>query len=172
LKGKFLLILCFAGMIVSCAPLSREIMRQVDESLTYQVVQQDPQRYMGKTVLWGGVIIETINKRDETVMKVRQAELDMIKRPQTLDRSAGRFLVKSAGFLDPEIYGEGREITVAGEVAGKEVLPLGNTQYSYPVLLAKKIYLWEKQKPYYPYWGDYPYWWYGYPPWGYPPYYW
>lgn len=48
----------------------------------------------------------------ETVMKVRQTELDIEKRPQTLDRSAGRFLVKSAGFLDPEIYKEGREITV------------------------------------------------------------
>ncbi len=161
-----MLILWFVGLIASCAPLSIEIMRQVDESLTYQVVQQDPQRYVGKTVLWGGVIIETVNKTDETVMKVRQTELDFEKRPQTLDRSAGRFLVISAGFLDPEIYKEGREITVGGEVRGKEVLPLGDTQYSYPVILAKEIYLWEKRQlasPYYPYWWGYPYGWYGYP---------
>jgi outer membrane lipoprotein len=172
LKRRFLLTLCFSGVIASCAPLSSEIMRQVDESLTYQVVQQDPQRYSGKTVLWGGVIIETINKMDVTVMKVGQTELDFEKRPQTLDRSAGRFLVRSAGFLDPAIYREGREITVAGEVAGKEILPLGDTQYSYPVILAKEIYLWEKRKPYYPYGWDYPYGWYGYPYGWYPPYYW
>ena len=174
MKRKFLLILCFAGVIVSCAPLSGEIMRQVDESLTYQVFQQDPQRYVGKTVLWGGVIIETINKMDVTVMKVRQTELDFEKRPQNLDRSAGRFLVRSAGFLDPAIYKEGREITVAGEVGGREVLALGGTQYSYPVILAKEIYLWEKRQlvsPYYPYWWGYPYGWYGYPYWMDLPYY-
>ena len=172
MKRKFLLILCLAGVIVSCAPLSIEIMRQVDESLTYQVVQQDPQRYVGKTVLWGGVILETINKMDVTVMKVRQTELDFEKRPQHLDRSAGRFIVRSAGFLDPAIYKEGREITVAGEVAGKEVLPLGDALYSYPVILAKEIHLWEKRRPYDPYWWDYPYWWYGEPYGWYPPYYW
>ena len=175
MKRKFLIILWSVGLIVSCAPLSKEIMRQVDESLTYQVVQQDPQQYAGKTVLWGGVIIETINKMGETVMVVRQTDLDIEKRPKDLDRSAGRFLVKSAGFLDPEIYKEGREITVGGEVAGKEVLPLGDTQYSYPVVIAKEIHLWEKRqlvRPYDPYWWDYPYGWYGYPHWRYPPYYW
>jgi outer membrane lipoprotein len=171
LKRRFLLILCFAGVIVSCAPLSVEVLRQVDESLTYQVVQRDPQRYSGKTVLWGGVIIETVNKMDVTVMKVRETELDFEKRPEHLDRSSGRFIVRSAGFLDPAIYKEGREITVAGEVAGKEVLPLGDTLYSYPVILAKEIHLWERRKPYYPYWYDYPYWWYG-EPYGWYPYYW
>ena len=172
MKRKLLLIPCFAGVIVSCAPLSIEIMRQVDESLTYQVVQQDPQRYAGKTVLWGGVIIETINKMDVTVMKVRETELDFEKRPQHLDRSAGRFIVRSAGFLDPAIYKEGREITVAGEVAGKETLPLGDALYSYPVILAKEIHLWEKRRPYDPYWWDYPYWWNGDSYGWYPPYYW
>lgn len=179
MKKKFLLIFWLVGLIISCAPLSKEIMREVDESLTFQVVQQDPARFLGKVVLWGGVIIETINKKDETVLKVRQTELDIEKRPENLDRSAGRFLVKSAGFLDPEIYKEGREITVAGEVGGKEILPLADTQYSYPVILAKEIHLWEKRQLvspyypyYYPYWWHYPYGWHGYPYGWYPPYYW
>ena len=162
MKGKIWLVLWMAGLMASCAPLSREVLRQVDEALTYGVVQQDPQRHSGKNILWGGVIIETINKQDETVLKVRQTNLDLEKRPKNLDRSAGRFIVRSAGFLDPAIYKEGREITVGGEVAGREVLPLGETKYSYPVILAKEIHLWEKRQETAPlllwYWDRYPFW--------------
>ena len=173
MKREFLILLLMAGVMVSCAPLSREIMSQVDETLTFQVVQQDPDRHVGKTVLWGGVVADITNKQNETDLKVRQTGLDIEKRPKDLDRSAGRFIVRYTGFLDPAIYQAGREVTVAGEVVGKEVLPLGKIQYSYPVILAKEIHLWEKPeplRPYYPYYWD-PFWSpYWYPYWGYRPY--
>lgn len=166
MNSRLGVVLLFAGFMTSCAPLSKEIMNQVDETLTYQVVQQGPDRYLGKTVLWGGVIVEVTNRQNETELKVAQTELDIEKRPKDLDRSGGRFIVRYAGFLDPAIFQAGREITVAGEVAGKEFLPLGRTQYSYPVLMAKEIHLWEKRemiRPYYPYYWD-PFWGpYGYP---------
>ncbi len=171
MKNRLLIVLLVAGFIASCAPLSREIMSQVDETLTFQVVQKDPDRFLGKIVLWGGVIADITNKQNETDLKVRQTDLDIEKRPKNLDRSAGRFIVRYAGFLDPAIFQAGREITVAGEVAGKEVLPLEKIQYSYPVILAKEIHLWERLlpvRPYYPYYWDpfwgpywYPYRWYG-----------
>jgi outer membrane lipoprotein len=73
---------------------------------------------------------------------------------------------------------EGREITVAGEIAGREALPLAGIQYTYPVILAKEIHLWENRPPLlslpllglspvlgalrvpygYPYWRYRPYW--------------
>ncbi len=171
MNGRLVIVLFAAGFLVSCAPLSREIMSQVDNTLTYQVVQQNPERYVGKIVLWGGVIVEVTNKEGETDIKVRQTELDVEKRPKDLDRSAGRFIVRYAGFLDPAIYRAGRLITVAGQVAGKEAHPLGNIQYSYPVLEAKEIYLWEVQeymRPTYPYYWNYPYWWGRYPWWYWP----
>ena len=164
-----------AVLLASCAPVSKEIMSQVDETLTYQVVQQDPDRYKGKTVLWGGVIVQTTNRQNETVLTVTQTQLDIEKRPKDLDRSAGRFIVRYEGFLDPNIFKEGREITVGGDIAGKEVLPLGGIQYTYPVLIGREIHLWEKPQPispyYYPYYygydpfWDYPFWWgpYRYP---------
>ena len=171
-------LLLLAALTFSCAPLSQEVMRQVDQNLTYTVVQKNPEAYRGKNVLWGGVIIETITRPGETLIKVRETELDYEKRPTNMDHSAGRFLVQSPGFLDPAIYAEGREITVAGELAGTKVLPLGETRYRYPLVLAKEIHLWEKRQeirsydPYYwPYWG-YPYRWYRHPFWGYPPYWW
>ncbi|MBI4495898.1 MAG: Slp family lipoprotein [Deltaproteobacteria bacterium] len=162
---KFYWSILFAGLISSCAPLSREVMRQVDPVLTFAEVQRDPERYRGKVVLWGGKIIETINRPNETVIKVAQTELDLEKRPKNLDTSQGRFLVRYSGFLDPAIYGRDREITVAGEVAGKEVQQVGTMPYPYPVILAREIYLWEKPDRYYRYpppwyFEPYPYWWY------------
>jgi len=171
----FLMILLSAGMIVSCAPFSQEMMRHADESLTLREVQKDLQPFLGKTVLWGGVIIETTNRKEEAILQVMQTNLDYQKRPTDLDRSRGRFLVRHTGFLDPVIYRRGREITVVGEVAGKEILPLGEIQYAYPIILAKEIRLWERRpqvRPVYPlwYWDPYPYWWYRHPSWWYRPY--
>jgi outer membrane lipoprotein len=70
------------------------------------------------------------------------------------------------GFLDAAIYSEGREVTVAGEVKGKRVLPLGEIQYAYPLISIKELYLWPpkiKKGFFYPY----PHWYY---PWWYDPY--
>jgi outer membrane lipoprotein len=178
MRRIFVVLLASTAILFSCAPLSKEVMRQVDETLTYQIVQKDPGEFLGKTVLWGGVIVKTTNRQDETILEVRQSELDIEKRPKSPDSSAGRFIVRHAGFLDPVIYKEGREITVAGEIAGKEVLPLGGIQYTYSVILAKEIHLWERIDPLYyryPYWDYPPYWgpyWspYGYPYWRHRPY--
>ena len=178
MRHPLVTFLLLAMWAVSCAPLSKEVMRQVDQDLTYPVVQNNPEAYRGRNILWGGVIVETMNRPGETLLKVRETELDYEKRPTNVDRSAGRFLVQSPGFLDPAIYAEGREITVAGELAGIRVLPLGETQYPYPFVIAKEIRLWEKRRPIrsydpydWPYWG-YPYRWYRHPFWGYPPYWW
>jgi outer membrane lipoprotein len=110
---QILLTFSLIALLSACAPvISKQSLREVDPPITFQELLKDPRKYRGKVILQGRVIIETLNKMDETVMKVRQTELEIEKRPQTLDRSARRFLVKSAGFLDPEIYKEGREITV------------------------------------------------------------
>lgn len=174
---KFLLLsiaaLALAVPLSSCAPFSRQALREVDRNITLQEVQRDPQPYLGKTVLWGGTIIETVNRDHETVIRVAQTDLDFEKRPTRTDRSAGRFIVRYPQFLDPAIYQKGRELTVVGEVLGKETLPLGEVTYSYPVIRGKEVHLWEKVQPAPAYAGFPPWWWYG-PPysWYGPPYWW
>jgi starvation-inducible outer membrane lipoprotein len=66
-RVRILLFFLAAAFIFSCAPLSKEVMRQVDETLTFQTVQKNPQDFLGKTVLWGGVIVKTTNRQEETV---------------------------------------------------------------------------------------------------------
>ena len=170
---KILILLATFSCIFSCAPFSKNLMDQVDPTIPFSEVQRDPDDFQGKIVLWGGVIIETLNRTNETLLKIRQTELDLEQRPQNTDRSQGRFIIKYSGFLDPAIYKEGREITVAGEITGKEVFPLGNLHYTYPVVTAKEIHLWERQLPYQPYYPPYYYdpfypWWWHRPYWRHP----
>ncbi len=174
--GKTWLLWFAAVITASCAPISSEIRKQADETLTYQIVQRNPDEFVGKTVIWGGVVVQANNRENGSDLIVRQTELDYEERPKNLDRSAGRFIARYPGFLDPAIYQSGREVTVAGEIAGKELQNISGVQYSYPVIKAKQVHLWERPavvSPYYyypypyywdpfwgPYWYPYPYWWY------------
>jgi outer membrane lipoprotein len=172
MKKNFLLLAGFL-FLFACAPFSKSVMDRVDPETSFNEVQRDPEGFRGRVVLWGGVIVETLNRANETLIKVRQTELDLEQRPKYPDRSQGRFIIQYNGFLDPAIYREGREITVAGEITGKEVLPLGNINYTYPVIKAQEIYLWERPIPYRPYYPPYYYdpfypWWWHRPYWRHP----
>jgi outer membrane lipoprotein len=166
MKQWALFLISITMLILSCSPFSKELIRQVDEIRPFREIQGSPENYLKRNVLWGGVIIETTSRKDETLIKVIQTGLDLERRPQDIDISGGRFLVRYPGFLDPDIYEKGREITVIGEITGKEVLSLGEISYVYPVVVPKDIHLWAKRSdaincP--PCWNYYPFWRYGYP---------
>ncbi|MEN6321841.1 MAG: Slp family lipoprotein [Syntrophaceae bacterium] len=168
MKRDLIIILAII-VFISCSPISQEIMKQVDQPLSLKEVLKNADQYKGKMILWGGVIVETINRPEETLIVVTQTALDYEKRPINLDQSEGRFIVKKIGFIDPAIYAKVREITVAGEISGKEELPLGEIKYVYPVVTATQLILWQKlvyppnyYAPWYwePwYWEPYPVWW-------------
>lgn len=163
MKRDLIIILAII-VSISCSPVSQEIMKQVDQTLSLKEVLKNADQYKGKMVLWGGVIVETINKPEETLIIVTQTALGYETRPINHDQSEGRFIVTKGGVLDPAIYEKGREITVAGEISGKKELPLGEIKYAYPIVTATQLILWEKPtySPYYYepwYWYPYPVWW-------------
>ena len=138
--------------------MSQDIRRQADESASFSEIQKSPDRFRGTVVIWGGVIIETTNLKESTAIKVMQTALDFQRRPTNLDRSEGRFVIRVDRFLDPDIFRKGREITVGGPVAGYEVHPIGEIQYTYPVVQANELKIWEKRIDYPPYYYDPWYW--------------
>ena len=152
----FLLLL----LVPACAHvISKDIRANSDLSLTLKQVRANPDAYKGKSVVWGGEIIQVINEEDGTTeIEVYQELLNFRGEPQETSPSEGRFLVLANEFLDPYIYWEGRRITVAGELQGEKTEPLGEMYYRYPLIKSKQIYLWPN---YYPY----PYWWGYYDPW-------
>lgn len=161
---KPVMLLIAAIALSGCAhAISSELRQQSRKDLPFSAVLRNPDVYLGQTVIWGGRIIETVNRENETLVKVLQMPLDYYGMPEDEERSQGRFLARIQGYVDNEIYREGRMVTVAGEISGKETEPLGETQYTYPVITVKEIHLWKQTPIYGPplYWEYYRYDYYG-----------
>jgi outer membrane lipoprotein len=165
---KSLILLFFLVFLSGCAHvISQDLRDRADPALTFREVSNNPDFFRGKYVVWGGEIIQAINQKDgTTLIEVFQRPLGWRGEPKETTASEGRFLVSFEKYLDPYIFRRGREITVAGEILGEKMRPLGEMDYRYPLILGREIYLWEEDYYYpypyyyspYPWWG-YPYWW-------------
>jgi outer membrane lipoprotein len=134
----FMIFLC-----MSCAGgISRQARSQITYFGSFSAVQQEPQKYAGETVLWGGRIIDTQVSNGVTEIAVLQLELGSQDRPQDNDQSHGRFLIRSAQFLDPALYPQGTLITVVGRLEGSENRLIGEMLYSYPAVEPAEIKKW------------------------------
>ena len=168
-----LLLLSIFVFLPGCAHvISKDVRAEVDPTLSFRQVLQDPNSFKGKTVLWGGEIIQTTNQKDgSTLIETLERPLGRQGEPDQTSPSEGRFLVLSEKYMDSYIYRRGKRITVAGEILGEKTKPLGEMDYHYPLISIKQIYLWPVYdyvpSPYYPYYYYDPWWrptpWY---PWG------
>lgn len=161
---RFLSPVVFILLLSGCAHvISRDLRERADLSLRLAAVRENPQAYEGKTVVWGGEVIETFNQKDgTTLLEIFHRPLNWRGEPKEGLSSEGRFLALAERYLDPYLFRKGRKVTVAGEIRGEKRKPLGEMEYRYPLVLAREIHLWEFAPPYRYY---YPYdpWWWGYP---------
>jgi len=136
-------------LLAGCASvISRRVLKEVDQTLSFEQLLENPEVYKGKTVLLGGNIIETQNFSNRTLIIVLQHPLGYRKKPISGDVSKGRFIISVPGFLDPVICRPGRKITVVGSVVGKEVRPLGEREYTYPVIAKRELHIWPPESRY------------------------
>ncbi len=170
MKNRFswMLFLSLMLLLSGCAHvISRDLRMKSDLSLTLARVRQNPEAFKGKWVVWGGEIVETVNQQDGTTqIEIFQKPLGWRGEPQNTTYSEGRFLILADYYLDPYVFRAGKKITVAGEIQGEKIKPLGEMDYRYPLLSSKQIYFWPEY-----YYHPYPYtyydpWWGGYPYWG------
>ena len=118
-------LIMFAGTGCTPKPVAREYRQQAAaEDVTFPMVLANPEAYAGYVVLWGGIIIDTKNLKDGTHITVLETPLHGSERPKSRSFSQGRFIARSARLLDPEIYQQGKKITVAGVVSGRYVVYL------------------------------------------------
>lgn len=140
--------------------MSKSVLVDVDRNVTVDRVQQEPERFANARVLWGGVILGTKNLESTTEIEVIETELDFRDLP-AFDNSTskGRFIISADRYLDPNVYKEGKGITVAGRLQGVSVRKIGKMDYAYPVVRPIEMKLSEEiTQDYYP----------GYPMWAYP----
>jgi outer membrane lipoprotein len=129
--------------------ISPEIRAQVNRNLTFRMVLQNPDAHRGATVIWGGVIVDTQNRRGVTDLVVVETPLKYGDFPSDWDSYQGRFIARTRRFLDPAVFSRGAKVTVAGTVAGEETRPLGATVYHYPVIDVRELHLWAPPPPVY-----------------------
>jgi outer membrane lipoprotein len=166
------LFLFLALALAGCASdIPRPIREAPAGDISLVQALKNPEQHRGARVRWGGAITAVENRRDETWIEIVERPLEENGQPRTTDKSAGRFLARVQGFLDPAIYAPKRLVTATGTLDGNSTRTIGEHLYTYPVVRTEQVYLWpvpvRTEYPYYypPYWYD-P--WY---PWGYPYYY-
>ena len=154
--------------LVSCAPvLSKELMREGQRNVSFAELRANPDAYKSKLYILGGLIVETRFTEQGSQIEVLAVPVDSYGYLKEHERSNGRFLAvypKSKALLDPVVYKEGREVTLAGEFREIRKGKIDDMEYDYPVFEIRQIYLFEEQQyynmypyPYYPYY-PYPYW--------------
>ena len=128
------------------APFPDETLRGVDRSLRLDALRSRPAASRGARVMLGGQIIATVPKPGATEIEILSRRLRDSGAPESGDRSDGRFLARTAEFLDPAIYAPGRRLTVLGTVKGTEERPIGTVPYTYVVVEAERLKLWPREE--------------------------
>jgi Slp family outer membrane lipoprotein len=115
------------------------------EKIPFSEIHRSPERYQGRVVRLGGVIVDVVNKEEGSALEILEKPLNWRGRPKPGDEYGGRFMVVFEKFLDKEIYRPNRPITVVGEVIGKKTALIGEMEYDYPLLSGRQIHLWEEK---------------------------
>jgi outer membrane lipoprotein len=135
-------------LLTACASAPTFNTVGVDPLLTPQGVAAKPQPATGKSVQWGGTIVNTTNLQGSTQIEVLAFPLDSDGRPKRDDTAQGRFILERTGYLEPASYAEGRQVTVVGTVSGTRTGKVGGADYTYPVITARQLHLWSPERTY------------------------
>lgn len=164
----------WVSLLAGCATGVPQALRFTPpDAINLPMAVHDADTYRERQVRWGGTIVEIKNQSHATTLEILSRPLTKSTRPDLQGQSEGRFIVQYAGFLDPAIYDQNREVTVVGQLDGVTSRLIGDYHYNFPIVRATTVYVWPirqeraNEDPYYydPWW---PPMWY---PWGYPYYY-
>ena len=168
-------------LLASCAPvLDRQLMREGQRNVSFDELRSNPDAYKGRLYILGGLIAEARFTEQGSQLEVLAVPVDSYGYLKEYERSSGRFLAvypKGKVLLDPIVYKNGREVTIAGEFRELRKGRIDEMEYVYPVFEIRQIHLFEEKQyyynrypyPYYPYY-PYPYWYNPYwGPWPPPP---
>ncbi|MGM0593759.1 MAG: Slp family lipoprotein [Pseudomonadota bacterium] len=139
LRSIFWALLLLVG---GCSTVPEAIRQAPDGSIALSQAREAPAAYRGQRVRWGGTIARVENRQQETRIEVVGRSLYSDGEPKEGDSSAGRFIVRFEGFLDPAIYAAERRLTVVGTLSGSEERQLGQMRYRYPVVNGEAYHLW------------------------------
>jgi outer membrane lipoprotein len=154
-------LITVAVLLVSCAPvLKYDLMKSGIFDVRLSEIKENPVANKGRLFILGGIIVNTTVIKEGSLIEAIYVPVDSRGYLKGVRVSNGRFLAIFRGkeLLDPLIFSEKREITLAGVFLETREGKIGEMEYVYPLFEIEELYLWEEEKkePYYPYL----YWWY------------
>jgi len=141
-------ILLFGSGCVSGPDVVPETLKtQIDPSLTYSKILEEPTSHQGAVVLLGGEVLSAKRLTEGTRLEILQLPLDSSEEP-VVDRTAsqGRFLAFESSFLDPATLPPNTRVTLVGEVTGATNANLDEMDYRYPTLTIKHLHVWPESE--------------------------
>ena len=141
----YILCVFFIMLVMGCAAgISQQSRSKVTYTGTFSALQKTPDVYKGEVIMLGGRIIETKASSPLSELIVLQLALGSSGQPVNSDQSEGRFIVQSKQLLDPAVYQKDMLLTVVGTLKGSKVLPIGDLEYTHPLVELIEIKLWPK----------------------------
>lgn len=146
-------------LLVGCSNVPVAIKEPPKPDWQLGQVSQQISQHKGEAVRWGGQIIKVENSDTGSLLHIVQFPLNSFGRPNSKQKSQGRFLARSNEFVDPYIYEEGTLVTVAGHLADQQTITIDKKTMTVPIVRISTLYRWTPAEGYYrdPYWSGYPY---------------
>jgi outer membrane lipoprotein len=134
----FPLLLLLAG----CAALNPLDLSRVDASATPSQVRQDFERYRGRTVQWGGLIVN--RSEDDATPRLEILSYPLHDDGSSADylQPTGLFWFRCTGSTDLAAHQPGRFVTVVGEIGELSPAEGGAKSQPLPQVNGEQIYLW------------------------------
>lgn len=146
MKIRLTTLFAIALLLGGCATGPRYDTANVNHALTPAQASR-VEAMLGQSVLWGGMIVNGINLQDKTQIEVVGYPLSRAQKPAINDPPQGRFLIMAPGYLETAQYAPGRLITVRGEIKEQKQGMIGESGYTYPVVVTDQVYLWPREEP-------------------------
>lgn len=160
---QFLCATALTLILTACAVVPEPPPDQALPEMSFAEIVAAAAHYRGKTLTLGGSVLEVVNLKAQTRIEALQVPLGVGQKPKNKDLSQGRLILLYNGFLDPEVYGKGRLITVSGTLLGSSASEGSQEPYPYLRVQVNDLHLWSVEKPKpppEPYWDPF---WYPYP---------
>ncbi len=138
-KG-LLISICIVMFFVSCVGAPK---------IPFKTMVEEADSRVGESVILGGYILDSKIRGDRTNITILQTPLNWNTKPQTRDKSEGRFFASHNDIFDSNDYSPDDRITVTGTIAG---LTEGTVEHCPSPCLkieSSDIRMWREQE-YYP----------------------
>jgi starvation-inducible outer membrane lipoprotein len=119
-SGSWVFVIALVFGTVSCSSIPRRYLWNAEKGVSLTELQQHPERYLGKTVILGGVIVHEEKKDGRLWLRVHNRPLDENQRPHLAadpdGPEGGYYWVALEAEKIPQHYHDWGRVTVVGQV--------------------------------------------------------